>query len=112
MALIKCRYCGSEYEQKNAWKNLFRKPTMTDWIILMVVIFAIGVSFLYVQDTKQCKAFVQKLNDNPCQFCTVLIDQNLSKQRPSIPPLPELKLPLVSNQTALQEAYNESKSSQ
>jgi hypothetical protein len=54
----KCPYCKQDYETKvgmKNWKNLFRKPTMDDWIVLIILILLMAASYAYVTETKACK---------------------------------------------------------
>jgi len=53
-----CKYCHQTYETKlglNNWKNLFRKPTMDDWIVLIILILLFAASFAYITETKACR---------------------------------------------------------
>lgn len=54
----RCPYCKQDYETKvgmGNWKNLFRKPTIDDWIVLIILILLLAASYAYVTETKNCK---------------------------------------------------------
>jgi hypothetical protein len=40
------------------YKNLFKKPTSTDWIILFMIAGLLFVSWAYLEDTKVCREYV------------------------------------------------------
>ena len=61
----RCPYCKQEYETKigiDNWKNLFRKPTMDDWIVLIILILIIGAAFAYTTETKTCRETLNNLD--------------------------------------------------
>ena len=49
----KCKYCGSETAVETGmhnWKNLFRKPTLEDYITLFIIIMVIFSYYQYKVD--------------------------------------------------------------
>jgi hypothetical protein len=40
------------------WKNLFKRPSMNDWIVLVLLIMAIGLAFAYQHDTEVCRSYL------------------------------------------------------
>lgn len=49
----KCKYCGNETAVNigvHNWKNLFRKPTFEDYIMLFIILMAIISSYAYNAD--------------------------------------------------------------
>ena len=40
------------------WKNLFKKPSLNDWIVLILLIMAIGLAFAYQHDITSCKEYI------------------------------------------------------
>ena len=40
------------------WKNLFKKPSLNDWIVLILLIMAIGLAFAYNHDIAVCRDYV------------------------------------------------------
>jgi len=43
------------------WRKLFRKPTSSDWIILLMLFFVMITIFLYKHDVEQCLIIVGEL---------------------------------------------------
>jgi len=61
----KCPYCKQEYKTEigiNNWKNLFRKPTLDDWIVLIIIILILIASYAYTLETKACKETLANLD--------------------------------------------------
>lgn len=61
-----CPYCKQEHKTKvgvDNWKNLFRKPTMEDWITLVILILLLAAAFAYTTETKACKETLQNLDE-------------------------------------------------
>src|SRR3990167_729778 len=42
------------------FKNLFRRPTMYEWVILFMLLLTLFLSWAYAEDTKVCREFVSK----------------------------------------------------
>lgn len=42
------------------YKNLFRKPTMYEWIILLMLSLTLFIAWAYNEDTTVCKQFVAR----------------------------------------------------
>jgi len=56
----KCKYCGSEIKVKTGlsnWKNLFRKPTLDEWITLFIITMVILSSYAYRNDINELNEF-------------------------------------------------------
>ena len=54
----KCPYCKQEYNTKlglGNWKNLFRKPTIDDWIVLLIIVLLLVAAYAYTVETKSCR---------------------------------------------------------
>jgi len=61
--IVRCKYCGSEYNQKRGlhnWKNLFRKPTIDDWITLFIIIMVLFSVYAYKADIKVCREYIKQ----------------------------------------------------
>jgi hypothetical protein len=61
----KCPYCKQEYETKigfDNWKNIFRKPTLDDWIVLVILILLLVAAFAYTTETKICRETFSNLS--------------------------------------------------
>jgi hypothetical protein len=53
-----CPRCKQEYQTKigvDNWKNLFRTPTLDEWITLVILILLIAAAFAYTTETKLCR---------------------------------------------------------
>lgn len=48
------------------WRNLFRKPTISEWTILVMLILAMFMGWAYQIDTAQCRESLSNL-DVVCQ---------------------------------------------
>lgn len=60
-----CPYCKEPYKTKvgfSNWKNLFRKPTIDDWITLFILIMLFAAAYAYTTETKQCRETLQNLD--------------------------------------------------
>lgn len=44
------------------WKNLFRKPTMYEWVILSMLILGIFMAWAYNRDTQLCRELIKESN--------------------------------------------------
>jgi hypothetical protein len=57
-----CPYCKQEYKTKiglSNWKNLFRKPTLDDWITLIIIVLVLFSAYAYKIDTQTCRAALE-----------------------------------------------------
>ena len=80
-----CPCCKQTYKTKigvGNWKNLFRKPTMEDWITLVILALLILASYAYVQETAQCKSMINNLDRICAQYDTLRL--NLTKTETSV----------------------------
>lgn len=53
-----CDYCKSEVPMETGlknWRNLFRKPSFNDWLILVMLIGLLFMGYLYSVETKQAR---------------------------------------------------------
>jgi|24BtaG_2_1085350.scaffolds.fasta_scaffold00173_3 hypothetical protein len=51
------------------WKNLFRRPTLNEWIILFMIITALFLGGAYRHDVSECREFLSNINNNACGLC-------------------------------------------
>lgn len=42
------------------WKNLFRKPTASEWLILIMLAMMLFLAWAYQHDIKTCQEYIQK----------------------------------------------------
>ena len=42
------------------WKNLFRTPNISDWIVLVMLIMVLFVAWAYKSDISQCQEYIQR----------------------------------------------------
>lgn len=60
-----CPRCKQEYKTKigvDNWKNLFRAPTLDEWITLIILILLIGAAYAYTTETKICRDTLANLD--------------------------------------------------
>lgn len=58
----KCKYCGSEIKVKvgiHNWKNLFRKPSLEDWINLFIILMILVSAYAYISDINSMKEYYE-----------------------------------------------------
>jgi hypothetical protein len=61
-----CARCKQPYQTKigvDNWKNLFRTPTLDEWITLIILILLIAAAFAYTTETKSCKETLNNLDE-------------------------------------------------
>lgn len=44
------------------WKNLFRKPTLYEWVILFMTLMALFIFWAYQQDMAECREIIIECN--------------------------------------------------
>lgn len=62
MAKRLCPTCHQEYEivtGMHNWRNLFRKPTVEEWITFFMIVMVIVSYFAYKEDIKNLKEFYE-----------------------------------------------------
>ena len=79
-----CKYCGSEISTEiglKNWKNLFRKPTLDDWIMLFIIFMAIFSYYQYQIDINNIIEYYE--NGDYCYNQYRLLNQKIqSNQNP------------------------------
>lgn len=61
-----CSRCKQPYQTKigiDNWKNLFRAPTLEEWITLIIMLLLIVSAFAYTTETKACKETLNNLDE-------------------------------------------------
>ncbi len=51
-----------EKKGKHNWKNLFRKPTLHEWIILIMLTMSLFLWWAYNQDMESCREIIMECN--------------------------------------------------
>jgi len=46
------------------WKNLFKKPTYNDWVILFMLVMALFIAWSYQHDVSICREYIKQQQDN------------------------------------------------
>ncbi len=64
------------------WKNLFRKPTLQEWTILIMLILGLFMGWAYQRDVKVCQEFVSEIENNACAFCSNFGTQDRVNEEP------------------------------
>ena len=60
------------YIEKRGLKNLgnlFRKPTLNEWIILFMIFMGLIIAWAYNHDTKACRDTLENLEATACLIC-------------------------------------------
>jgi len=73
---------GPYYETRGLhnWKNLFRKPTNYEWLILVIIILIIFAGFAYNSDIKTCRETLENIPEEVCEAC-IFFQENLNKHK-------------------------------
>jgi hypothetical protein len=58
-------YVGENRGMHN-WKNLFRKPTMNEWVILFMLVMGLFSAYAYKIDITACRDYYE---NNLCTLC-------------------------------------------
>lgn len=58
----KCSGCGQYKEIKSPWQELWRMPTMNEWIILAMLIGIMFIAWAYKRDIQVCRDFIAESN--------------------------------------------------
>jgi len=62
------------------WKNLFKKPTFMEMVVLFLLIGYIVIAFIYVQETKMCKESLNNIQENACIICSSLTYEEINEE--------------------------------
>jgi hypothetical protein len=54
----KCSSCGHMKELKSPWQELWRMPTMNEWLILIMLIGIMFIAWAYKHDVQVCRDFI------------------------------------------------------
>ena len=62
---------GPYYESRGLknWKNLFRKPTLMEWTLLLVIVLGLFGAWAYLSDTENCRETLENLPREVCEAC-------------------------------------------
>lgn len=58
------------------WKNLFRKPTSRDILLLVIIIFVLLGAVTYKYDIQTCQETLKNLPKDVCEACSQLNSMN------------------------------------
>ena len=61
----------------NNWKNLFKKPTMLEWVILFMLLMALFIAWAYNHDVQECRKVLENKNGYACQICSSGVDNTI-----------------------------------
>jgi len=59
----RCKYCGNDALVNTGmhnWKNLFRKPTFDEWVMLFIVLMTIASSYAYRMDIQNINEYYER----------------------------------------------------
>jgi hypothetical protein len=95
-----CPYCKQDIKMKvgiHNWKNLFRKPTIEEFITLFIILCVIAIYFVYQHDVNQYRDYINK-------NCNSGMKTNLNNQIDFDKPLNETLINLnLTNATYINE---------
>ena len=98
--------CKTEIGLSN-WKNLFKKPTVEDWVSLIILILLFLAAFAYTIDTKACRETLNNL-DKICyeyevgkSMNTTNILLNPSNLSTNLYPISNLSKFILSNESSM-----------
>jgi len=60
------------------WRNLFRKPTLNEWIILFMLILSLFLAWAYKTDIQKCNDFLVDIQASACNICQQQVDNIVS----------------------------------
>lgn len=69
-----CPHCHQMMPIKDPWKALFRKPTLSDWITLFLLIMVAVAAWAYQHDTEVCRDYVANI-DQVCATRGIVPDE-------------------------------------
>lgn len=59
------------------WKNLFKKPNLQEWTILVMLIMMLFIGWAYQHDIAECKDFLLTIEDKACLICQIQIETSI-----------------------------------
>lgn len=97
-----CQACGQEIKPKlergiHNWKNLFRKPTLNDWITLFMIAMVLVAAWAYNYDTKTCRQTLNNLGNICLEYNYAISNPNHTVTYQ----IPNLSGVIIINQSAL-----------
>lgn len=105
-----CKYCHQTYEVKTGidnWKNLFRKPTLDDFIVLIILILLVAAAFAYTTETAQCRDTLKNLD----QVCIQRMANFTQTNIPGGGYLPAINYTYIQNESKVVEVNSSDDSS-
>ena len=73
-----CPYCHQEMIIKSSWKALWRKPTLSEWIELFILVMIVFVAWAYNRDMKVCQDYISKMEES-CILRTDISQKDIIK---------------------------------
>lgn len=61
------------------WKNLFKKPTLMEWTILVMIIMSLFIAWAYTQDVQACSEWIPKIQTQACSICNDQLNAGTEK---------------------------------
>lgn len=55
-------------------KNLFKKPTLEQWTIFILLLLSIGMALQFKVETQECRDALVALPSTACQICSIQIN--------------------------------------
>ena len=92
-----CPHCKQPYQTTvglHNWKNLFRKPTLDDFLTLFIIILVIAAYFAYQSDTKTCRETLNNIKNICAQYCLGIAQETIHG---TIDPISKINISLIDN---------------
>lgn len=81
----RCHTCGQETKVDTGlhnWKNLFKAPSLNDWLMLFIIAMVLFAAYAYKTDTATCRETLANLDKICVEYrsnvTSAMVQQNLA----------------------------------
>ena len=67
------------------WKNLFRKPTLNEWVAFICIVLVLFTTFAYKIDMNNCQAQIEDILTHPYKYLQLTYNEETQGNPVSIP---------------------------
>ena len=71
-----CPHCGQDMPIKNIWHELWRWPTLNEWITLFMIVMMVFVAWAYKHDMAACQNYIKNIDAICAQKGHTIINLN------------------------------------